>query len=508
MPLQNWPIVVVPVSELALDRRNVRLRVPQVEESAVLNYLYLSDRVEALAHDFLRDGYLDNELPVVVHEPDGAYTVLEGNRRVAALKGLLDPDAVPARTAQLQRLLNRYDDAEIPAEIRVMVAPSVAAAQPLLARLHTQTSKRPWPRDQQATFYYAQIQAGASTETIRKQYATSAAQITRFLKMATMLQAVRTMRIDDDALRDYVQGEDLGITSFEYVYLRAQLQLILKLEFDADGILQQKSFTDAQRKGLTFLLGLIKAGKISTRTPNLRTGAKEYLDLLDDLRRAMGLPVPPRDPEPDAPGAPADGGPSTGGGADTGTGAGSGTGTGGTAPGGTGGSGGTPPTGAGESGGKGSRGPNAPATRTRLDFDGFDYATLPHGLKQRYVELRKMDVQDLPNASFDVLRTVLECSIRVYCDAIGQPVPTGSQLGACLSHLGKQFPDKADRSTRNIINVLSAGKTEGSDEYFRSAEALNASNHDPNIFVEGGHVHWAWEHMKPLLKRMAQPVMP
>jgi len=504
MPLQNWPIETVKVSSLALDLANVRIRVPQADEQAVLNYLYLYDSVDSLAHDFLRDGYLDNELPVVVRRDDGSYTVLEGNRRVAALKGLLSPKLVPAKSAQLERLINRYEDAEMPSEIRVMVAPNVAVVQPLLARLHTQIPKKGWPRDQQAAFYYAQIEAGASADSLRKLYSTQPGQISKFLKMATILKAVRTMKIEDADLRAFVRGDKLSVTAFEYAYLRVQVQAILKLAFTADGVLPAKSLTEAQRKGLIYILQLVKSEKLTTRTDNLRAGTDDNEEFLQGLRAATGLQpeetadedIPEESDADDRDSTNTDERPSSDNDDDD-------------APE-SGGSGGQSQSGSDSNatGATGTRGPNSPGTLKYLSLDEIDYASLPQGLKRRYIELRKMDVQELPNASFDVLRTILECSIRVYCERIGSPVPAGVQLGGCLAHLSKQFPDKSDRGVRNIINTLSSGKASGSDEYFRSAEALNAGNHDPNIFVEGSHVHWAWEHMKPLLRRLAAPVTP
>jgi hypothetical protein len=83
----------------------------------------------------------------VVSETSVPYTLHEGNRRVTAPKGLLDPDAVPARTVRVKRLLNRYDDAEIPTGIRVKFAPNMPGAQPLLARqrlLRTAYSSSQW----------------------------------------------------------------------------------------------------------------------------------------------------------------------------------------------------------------------------------------------------------------------------------------------------------------------------------------------------------------------------
>lgn len=129
---EPWPIEVVPVSSLTLDPANVRIRAVTVDETAILNYLYLNDDVDDLAHGILRDGYIDNEIPVVIKTTMG-YTVMEGNRRVSALKGLLNPAVVPARKQNLERLLRRYPGNDIPAEIRVMVAPDVESVMRLIA---------------------------------------------------------------------------------------------------------------------------------------------------------------------------------------------------------------------------------------------------------------------------------------------------------------------------------------------------------------------------------------
>jgi hypothetical protein len=481
----QWPIKSVPVSKLRLDLYNVRIpddRRP--DEPAALNYLYLAEDVESLAHDFLRDGYIDNEIPVVVQDGD-QFVVLEGNRRVSALKGLLDPALVPIRQAQLRRLLDRYDQAAVPKQVRVMIAPSRDAVNPLLARLHTGSSKKSWPRDQQAMFYFAQLQSGATVDELRKTYSTAPNQLTRFLKMGAILTALRSAKLEPD-LATYLR-EELNPTALEYAYLHSNVQGELALPFDSVGVLTQPLTRD-QVAGLSFLLNQVRGGKVDTRSFK-RWTSDEWDTFLDGLRLAMGRPRTKPTPT---------GG--TGGTSGTGTGTGAGSGaTGGgwsTSGGSTGGSGGS--TGAGANSGKTTN----PANRRHLSVAGIDIEAQPPGLRRRLLELPKLEVQETPNATFDVLRTILELSVRVYCDKVGDPVPPNQQLDGCLSHLQTKFTDPADRGIRNVISVLKQGKPKDDQSFFLSAEALNSVNHDPKIFVEGQHVHLAWDHMLPLVQRL------
>lgn len=85
--MPRWPIEDVRLDELDLDLRNVRIPFEGQDEAAIAAYLVESADLLELAGDILRDGYLDNELPVVTTE-DGRWVVLEGNRRITALKAI------------------------------------------------------------------------------------------------------------------------------------------------------------------------------------------------------------------------------------------------------------------------------------------------------------------------------------------------------------------------------------------------------------------------------------
>ena len=94
------PIVEVDVDDLRLDLDNYRIPTRRDDEEAALKYLFASEDVLGAARMIVRDGYFDNEVPVVVADDPGGYVVLEGNRRVSALKALLDPTVIPGHDAE------------------------------------------------------------------------------------------------------------------------------------------------------------------------------------------------------------------------------------------------------------------------------------------------------------------------------------------------------------------------------------------------------------------------
>jgi hypothetical protein len=84
--------------QLLLDPENPRLpeEVIGKSQSTILHYLYENAVLDELATSYVNNGFFEHE-PLMVAPDDGRYVVLEGNRRLAALKVLLqDEDAVAA----------------------------------------------------------------------------------------------------------------------------------------------------------------------------------------------------------------------------------------------------------------------------------------------------------------------------------------------------------------------------------------------------------------------------
>ncbi|WP_280464261.1 hypothetical protein [Nocardia cyriacigeorgica] len=92
MAYEQLPIVEVELSRLLLDLENYRIPTRRDDEAGALKYLFASEDVLGAARLILRDGYFDNEVPIVIaaesRDEPPSYIVLEGNRRVSALKAL------------------------------------------------------------------------------------------------------------------------------------------------------------------------------------------------------------------------------------------------------------------------------------------------------------------------------------------------------------------------------------------------------------------------------------
>jgi hypothetical protein len=502
-----WPIEEASLDQLHLDLRNVRIPGGEVDESAIANYLVESEDLLGLAHDVLRDGYLDNEIPVVTRE-DGSLVVLEGNRRVAALKAIHNQSLLGKSAPKMERLLNRYPDAGTPTIIRVMIAPSREAAQPLLARLHTRNPKKSWLREQQAVFYHAQLSPAVTVDALRARYPSELpSAIASFIRMGEMREVIRGLRYDDRELEQFVKTSKLKMTSLEYAYDLPKIQQALGLAFSKDGLLESKRISEGQRRGLMYLLGRFKDGTLNTRSPELKAKSKEHDPFAEQLRQLVAGEAEDafdggrhdgdtRSPEASpgqagdpVPGTPA-GASSASSGSSSSRSSGSGSaGTGGTA---------QAESNVAEGGAQAvSRAPNRGETRSRLNMDGFEYKGSSGGLRRRFEELQRLDVRDFPNATHDLLRTILECSIKDYFKATGQPLQANVMLGHCVTALARAF--QGNRSMTNFINAINHRGMMHAHQLAGTATHLNASNHEPDSFVTGPDVHEAWERLKPIL---------
>ena len=89
----SWGSRLLSIEHLKLDVKNPRFSYQSTKEmnqTEIIKYLIENHAVYELAKAIAANGYLLNEEPIVCKEGD-YYIILEGNRRVAACKILLQP---------------------------------------------------------------------------------------------------------------------------------------------------------------------------------------------------------------------------------------------------------------------------------------------------------------------------------------------------------------------------------------------------------------------------------
>lgn len=93
----SFKFASVSISKIYLDNDNPR-HDPIDNEPDIIQYLYLKEKVKPLASDIVKsEGTSPLERLALVEHPrvKGSYIVLEGNRRICALKLLADPEKAP-----------------------------------------------------------------------------------------------------------------------------------------------------------------------------------------------------------------------------------------------------------------------------------------------------------------------------------------------------------------------------------------------------------------------------
>jgi len=92
--LESTKIEPLPVGELNFDRQNPRLLGygirPNTPDDEVIKTLWQEMAVDEVAMSIIASGYWPQE-PLIVTEEGGKWVVIEGNRRLAAIRALLNP---------------------------------------------------------------------------------------------------------------------------------------------------------------------------------------------------------------------------------------------------------------------------------------------------------------------------------------------------------------------------------------------------------------------------------
>lgn len=144
----------IPVTEVKLDKFNPRM--PENSESLtqedVLNLMVNDYKIIELAESIATKGFMPLDNMIVTYEND-IPVVLEGNRRITALKLLINPAIAPIKERQKYELLSSQIDAKMIMNPNFAVAPSREAASPLILDRHTIATEIPWSPIMQAEFH-------------------------------------------------------------------------------------------------------------------------------------------------------------------------------------------------------------------------------------------------------------------------------------------------------------------------------------------------------------------
>jgi hypothetical protein len=157
----------LPISSLNLDPRNPRFHPPvagEISQHDLARRLAEEDDAIVIARSIARHGFYPWEVLVVV-DHDGDLTVVEGNRRLTALRGLTDGDLRRslAEAPEWEELAQKASE-KLDGTAPCVIAESRGAAQPALGYRHI-SGIAPWGPFAQARFIAHLIEEEEKSES-------------------------------------------------------------------------------------------------------------------------------------------------------------------------------------------------------------------------------------------------------------------------------------------------------------------------------------------------------
>ncbi|MFH1890548.1 MAG: ParB/Srx family N-terminal domain-containing protein [Candidatus Kuenenbacteria bacterium] len=209
-----WKTKFVEVEKLFLDPENIRLDLEDMDQDEIINDLFVNEKAIEIVASIKEVGFFPDEPPVVVKE-DGKFYVLEGNRRVVALKSMISPKIAPSKYVKnIRKIIGK---ARPITEIEVRLASSREDASVYLATKHTKNTRRPWTTLRRAYFYYAQKQKGFAVNKMIEKY--KGVDIPKYIKYYEMHHiAVSLNGISDEIRENVANKRTFKITTLERFY--------------------------------------------------------------------------------------------------------------------------------------------------------------------------------------------------------------------------------------------------------------------------------------------------
>jgi hypothetical protein len=265
----NWPIEEKAITELYLDQKNIRTPISEADQNALVRDMFENENAFEIAKSYCRNGVFPDEFPIAIWE-EGKTVLIEGNRRLAALKALFEPEIVPIWRSKLENL----DDPCI-THIRVVIAPDRETAIRHIANKHTVDYRRPWKPLRQAYFYKSQLDNGKSLEEITNEFPEH--NIPRFIKMIEMHHLAKSIDLNEALADDIKDERNFPITNLERFYNEKAVRDFLGIEFSPQGEVIGKIHKDEFSKGYRKILEDIAAKVIDSRQFNTSDERKAYI---------------------------------------------------------------------------------------------------------------------------------------------------------------------------------------------------------------------------------------
>lgn len=281
----RWETFEYKVSSLQLDVNNPRIRYTQetMNQGQIMKLLIEKENIYDLAKKISEEGYYVGEEPIICIENDKKI-VLEGNRRIASLKLLLDPKkyltAIRANTLTQNILKNK-----IPIDnykIRCYIAPNRLLANPIIYDRHKGEAVKRWETGNQYSFVVEMYSKdGLSVDNICHVLNEKRGNILKIIKIYNLFMEGKEILSEKGI---YINTDNFNISNLQRLFNIEGTLTFLGIDYDNEdsSIIIKLPENEYQKRIFILFDKLLNADKFS-RTYNT---SEELKSLLEDLKKS------------------------------------------------------------------------------------------------------------------------------------------------------------------------------------------------------------------------------
>ena len=281
----SWNRKKCKVTGLLLDEKNPRIPPAgrKLSQAELIAKLIEHDDVYGLAKSIVESGYFPTDTLVAVVD-DGERVVLEGNRRLAALKVLVSPEAAPEKYQKKFRVLALGVSKGALDDVEVLIAPTREEATPLILERHTRSHLQKWEPPMQAHFYQSLIDAGASREDLQKWYGITQAKLSDSLRMHAIYQVACSLDLSEEVREKVQNPHSFPLTNLERLLESTPGREFLRIEADANDVFTVKGNRESFKKAFGKIVADVASKEATSRKLNNAAGIRRYLEDIKEYR--------------------------------------------------------------------------------------------------------------------------------------------------------------------------------------------------------------------------------
>ncbi len=280
MATNEWKSKQISVASLHLDTKNPRLGVASRGASPrdLIQRLFSHDKALEVAQSIALRGFFPNE-PLLAVQEENKFVVVEGNRRLAALKALREPGLLEGSLErQVERLARRISNIDAIAKVSVIVAPDRRSTDRQVAGKHVGTPVLPWQAENRASFILEKIAEGYDNQELLDELGFSAADIQAARQIKAIADIARSLDLPEEISAKLNHPRTKVFTTLERIFESTVGRSYLHVEPDPDHGIRGTTSKQEFLKGFKKLVIDVAMGRESSRTLNSSDDIKRYFD--------------------------------------------------------------------------------------------------------------------------------------------------------------------------------------------------------------------------------------